>query len=147
MYLPRYAVPLDRPVLYRWVPGGTDTVDHVRVLGHQGGVIGCWNEVVLDDSGSDLTDADIDIAVSGNGWRRLVDGTLNHDRAATLLPDGASAGNSIDFTLLDTGFAYTIVNGGDGGGVILTKPSGQAWTVRVQFNGTDWLLRLAGQLP
>ena len=43
--VPHYCIPLDRPVLYRFVPGDTSTVDHRRVLSCNGGGPGRWLQV------------------------------------------------------------------------------------------------------
>lgn len=43
--IPWYAIPLDRPVLYRWVVGDASAVDHRLVLGANGGTAGRWLQV------------------------------------------------------------------------------------------------------
>jgi hypothetical protein len=148
MDLPRYAMPLDRPVVYKWIPENADTTNSVKTLGSVGGHIGTWQEVRLPDLGEDLDDEDADIGVSGDVWRRLPDATLSANRVATLITDGAAAGDRLEFTLLDDGaYSYTLENDGTGGGNVLVKPAGEAWHCIAYFDGTDWLLRSASQLP
>lgn len=145
--LPRYAIPLDRPVLYAWDPGGTNTVDHKRVLGHVGGTLGCWNEVRFSDRGSDLTNANVSVDVADGVWHVLPDGTLSTARIATLVSAGAALGDEHEFTLLDdSANTYTLANGGTSGGNVFVKPTGEKAFVRVCFDGTDWILRSASTL-
>ena len=91
-----YNAPLDKPRLYRWSVGATDTIDNIAVLGHSGGTPGRWLLVRDDVKGSDLTDADESLDVGGNFFRVLPAATpLTASRTKTLSAANASAGDII----------------------------------------------------
>jgi hypothetical protein len=145
---PRYAIPLDRPRLYEWIPLNADDADDLKTLDANGGILGTWQEVRCPDRGADLTDANVDLAVGGNGWRVLPAATLSTNRTATLLVDGALEGDTIEITRLDqTANTYTLANDGTGGGNVFVLPASQRWWCVAYFDGTDWIPRAAGQLP
>jgi hypothetical protein len=146
--LATYVIPLDRPSrLYRWAAGDILTPDSVCVLDHSGGVAGNWLEVVEDDQGADLTDANATIQVGGDRWRVLPAATLSGNRVLTLGTTNAQAGHQLTITRLDAGaFTYAIANGGAGAGTLITFPVSSRYWARLQFDGTNWLLRAAGAM-
>ncbi len=144
----RYAVPLDRPALYVWRIKTEDTEDGVRILTHDGGNTGQWEEVRFPDRGSDLTDANATIAVSGDVWRVLPAATLTTNRTITLDDELAQDGDRIEVTRLDsTANTVAIVNGGPGAGTLVTLPASSRSFAKFYFDGTDWLLREAAAMP
>ncbi len=145
--LPSYVVPLDQPRLYRWAVGDLLTPDSITVLDHSGGVAGNWLEVVEDDAGAALTDANATIQVGGNRWRVLPAATLSANRILTLGTTNAQAGHTIDVTRLDAeAFTYAIANGGAGAGTLITFPVSARYWAKLQFDGTNWKLRAAGAM-
>jgi hypothetical protein len=146
--LTRYAVPIDRPRLYRWIPGDTSTPDHVKVLDHLGGIDGNWIESRCPDAGDDLTDDDVTIDVGGNEWRVLPASTLSDNRTVTLGTTNAAEGDVLEITRLDAeAFTLTVTNGGNAGGDLFVLPASERWCCRAYFDGTDWIVRSAGKLP
>jgi len=143
-----YAIPLDQPFLYRWVPDDTTTADDVNVLAATGGYPGRWHRVRPSIDGTDLTDADASIGVGGNLRRTLPDSTLTANRTITLATTNAADGDVLTIVRLDAE-AYTlqIDNGGAGGGTLCTLAASQRWEVNFLFDGTDWSLIGGGQLP
>ena len=144
-----YNTPLDTPQLYEWLVGDTSTVDNLTVLGHQGGTAGRWKLVRTPVLGADLTDADESLTVGGNFFRVLPAATpLTASRAKTLSTTNAASGDMIHILRLGLGaFTMTVVNGGPAAGTLFTLPSGQSWWAKAYFNGTDWVVHSAGQLP
>ncbi len=145
--LPSYIVPLDQPRLYRWSAGDVLVPDSISVLDHSGGVGGNWLEVVEDDAGAALTNANATIQVGGNRWRTLPVSTLTDNRTLTLGTTNAQAGHTIDVTRLDAeAFTYAIANGGIGAGTLITFPVSTRYWAKFQFDGTNWKLRAAGAM-
>ena len=144
-----YNTPLDTPQLYQWLVGDTSTVDNLTDLGHQRGTAGRWKLVRTPVLGADLTDADESLTVGGNFFRVLPAATpLTASRAKTLSTTNAASGDMIHILRLGLGaFTMTIVNGGPAAGTLFTLPSGQSWWAKAYFNGTDWVVHSAGQLP
>lgn len=144
----RYAIPLDRGRLFKWIPNDATAEASPRVLGHVGGYAGRWHEVRCPDKGANLTDAAVTLTVAGDDWRVLPAATLTANRIATLSTTGAVLGDVIEVTRLDaTAFTYTIANGGAGGGNLFVLPISQRWWCRSFYDGTNWIARAAGQLP
>jgi hypothetical protein len=74
--------------------------------------------------------------------------TLSANRTATLSTTGAIEDDEITITRLDVeAWTYAIVNGGAGGGTLTTLPASQRWFATFYFDGTNWLLKAAGQMP
>lgn len=144
-----YNSPLDKPRLYRWSVGATDTIDNVTVLGHNGGTPGRWFLVRDDTKGADLTDNDETIAVGDNFFRVLPAATpLTAQRVKTLSPTNAAAGDIVHILRQGLGaFDMLIDNGGPAAGTIFTLPASQSWWARVYFDGANWIAHSAGQLP
>jgi hypothetical protein len=135
--LARYAVPLDRPHLFQWVPDDTTTADSVNVLTHTGGYTGRFKRVRLYDRGSDLGDATTTVYVSGKKVRLLPVSTLTASRTVTLGTTNAVAGDDIWIVSEDrSSYVLSVVNGGTGAGT-LAATQGPGW-VHCQFNGTNW---------
>ena len=144
---PHYAIPLDFPLTYKWVPGSTTADDNVTSLSHQGGTVGRWILIRVDIKGDDLTDAAENIGVGGK-FKRVQSATLTASRIKTLVTTNAEAGDIIRILRLDSGaFTMVIVNGGSGGGTLFTLPAGEQWFADSYFNGTDWEVHGAGKLP
>jgi hypothetical protein len=138
----RYAIPLDRPVLYRWAVGDTSTDDTLTCLSASGGPTGRWLEVRMPDKGANLADGNATIYVSGNRWRLLPAATLTGNSTLTLGTTGAVAGDWIEITRLDVGaYTYAIVNGGAGAGTLATMPVSVRARLLAYFDGTNWLHR------
>lgn len=145
--IPHYAIPLDIPALFKWVPGGTDTEDDVTVLGYQGGTPGVWRRVRLPIQGDDLTDANATIDPRGNYLRVLPASTLSTNRVATMGTTNALEGDIITVVRRDVGaFTYTINNGGAGGGTLVTFPVSVQAFADLYFDGTNWLKIRAAQM-
>ncbi len=151
--VPRYAVPLDRPVLYKWVPGNTDSANNLDTIAHSGGTTGRWKQVgilpgVTADKGTNLTDANQTLTWSNTtAWFAIPTATQTANRTKTLSASGVTAGARVEITRLDTtAFTTAIVNGGAGAGTIFTFPGGIQYWAMFYFDGTDWSLRAAGAL-
>lgn len=151
----RYAIPLDLPVLYRWVPDDVTAIDGTTVLGHTGGYPGRWKQVGSYtpganpvDKGANLSDADTTVTWSSSArWRILPAATLTADRTITLSTSGATAGSLSEITRLDvSAYTLTVVNGGPSAGTLITLPAGVQFFCSCYFDGTNWLLRQAGAL-
>lgn len=143
----RYAVPLDYPRLYKWIPGDTSTADGLAVLTHSGGQTGRWHLVRIDIKGDDLSDADASLTVAGNFLRVSPSGvTLTTDRTLTLSTTNAAAGDSIRVVRRAAGaFSYLVVNGGPGAGTLKDMDSADTWA-DFYFDDTNWILTGAGSL-
>lgn len=142
-----YNTPLDTPRLYRWVVAATDTVDNLTVLTHQGGTVGRWRLVRDDVKGAVLTDADETLTVGGNFYR-LLSAAQTANRSKTMSITNAAAGDIVRIVRTSTAaFTLAIINGGPAAGTITTLPASQRWWVEVYFNGTDWELYGAAQMP
>ena len=144
-----YEMPLDKPRLYRWVVGSSATADSIAVLTHNGGTSGRWLLVRDVTLGANLTNADETLTVGGNFFRVLPAATpLTASRTKTLSTTNAAAGDVIHITRLGLGaFTMLIVNGGPGAGTLFTLPVSQAWFAEAYFDGTNWAVYAAGQLP
>jgi len=143
-----FNVPLDMPALYKFVVGDTSTADSVAVLGHNGGTAGKWIRVRMPLAGANLTNADATIQVGGNYWRVLPAATLTANRQLTLGTTNAAAGDVITITRLDAeAFTYAVLNGGPAAGTLVTLPVSVKAFADFYFDGTDWLLMRAAQMP
>jgi len=137
-----YAIPLDLPEVFRWVPGSAETVDHINVLEHTGGTPGTWIRQRRPDKGADLAAGNATIYVSGNRYRVLPASTLTGNAQLTLGTTGAVNGDWIEVVRLDVGaYTYAIVNGGPGAGTLCTMPVSQRARFVGYFDGTNWLHR------
>lgn len=94
-------------------------------------------------NGTDLTNGAETLQVGDGGIRTLRDGALSGatTRAKTLGTTGATAGRIITLNLLDDNAAetVTVVNGGSGGGTLVTHTAIKA-RYEFRFDGTDWVL-------
>lgn len=146
----RYSVVVERDALYKWVPNNVDAHDGTSTIGHTGGYEGRWKQqgVVLVDKGTDLTNADQTLTWSASSqWRVLPAATLTANRTKTLSASGASNGSHLTITRNDvTAFTVDVVNGGAGAGTLFTFPAGVKFFASFYFDGTNWLLRAAGQM-
>lgn len=143
----RYNLPLDIPVVFKWVPGAVDTVDSVTVFGYSGGTAGVWRRLRMPILGANLTDADVTIDPQGNYARQLVAGTLTVNRVATMGLTNAVEGDIITVTRLDVeAFTYTINNGGPAAGTLVVLPVSEKSFADLYFNGTNWILLRAAQM-
>lgn len=147
--LPAYRIHLDQRGLYRWAPGDASTADGIKVIAASGGVAGNFIRVDAATRGDNLTNADATVQVGGNAWRALPSSVpLTANRTLTLGTTNATAGDEITITRLDTGaFTMAIVNGGSGAGTLITLPVSVRSFADFQFDGTDWALMRAGQMP
>lgn len=146
--LAHYELPLDVPALFKWVAGDTSTADDVTVLSHTGGTAGRWIRVRLNPVGSDLTDADATIHVTGNFRRELPASTLTANRVLTLGTTNAVAGDELTIVRYDAGaYTYQIDNGGAGAGTLCTFPVSAAYWADFAFDGTNWAVKRGGALP
>ncbi len=145
--IPHYNIPLDLPSLFKWIPGGSDTVDSVTVFGYQGGTPGVWRRVRLPLLGDDLTNADATIDPQGNYIRQLPAATLDDDRVATMGLTNALAGDMITIVRLDVGaYTYTINNGGPAAGTLTVLPISAKAFADLYFDGTNWIVLRSGLL-
>jgi hypothetical protein len=142
-----YAIPLDQPHLYRWIPGDTTTANSETVLSYSGGTVGRWHRVRVQQLGANLTNADATLYASGKRWRILPAATLTANHVATLSTTGAAAGDELTITRLDvTANTYAVVNGGAGAGTLITMPVSVRYFADFYFDGTNWRLMRAGQM-
>ena len=146
---PEYNMPLDKGgAIFEWIPSGTDAVDSETVFGNQGGVPGTWRRVREDTKGADLADANATIQIGGKAWRVLPISTLTDNRVLTLGTTNARAGDQLTITRLDVeAFTYQIDNGGAGVGTLVTFAVSVRSFADLQFDGTNWLLKRASQMP
>lgn len=147
-----YAIPLDRPALYRFSVGDSTTVNHTTVLGCNGGTSGRWLQVSSfpnpNDLGANLTNADVSITLAQGRTRKLPSVPLTANHTCTLLTTDAGPGDELTLVMLDvSAWTYAIINGGVGAGTLFTKAAGQKWFADFAFDGTNWWLKRAGQLP
>lgn len=149
----KYARTIEGNALWRYVPGDTTTVNDTdpfpTVLNPQpnyGGGSGRWLRVATSRKGANLANAAATISVSEGDWRVLPASTLSANRVLTLQTADAVAGDTITVTRLDAE-AYTYAIHDEAAGVITTLPASQRWFADLEFNGTNWLLRRAGQMP
>lgn len=148
--IPHYGIPLDRPVIYRWVPGDTTAIDHLATLGYTGGTPGRWLQVgtypTVQTVGANLTNADATITLAGGTIRTLPGATLTASHILTVSPTGATLGQVITIRMIDaTAWTYTVHNGGPGGTDVFIKPASESWFCDLYFDGTDWSRLRSGQ--
>ena len=142
-----YEIPLDNGKRYRFEPGNLQTADSIAVLNHQGGTDGKWLRVPVVDKGADLTDASVSINAGQNDWRVLPAATLTASRIITLATTNAEEGTILVITRLDVGaFTLQIDNGGAGAGTLITLPVSVRYFAAFYYDGTNWLLRRAGDM-
>ena len=73
--------------------------------------------------------------------------TLSANRTITLLAAGASVRDQLRITRLDAG-AFTLQIDDDAGSTTLTTlPVSERWFADFYFDGTNWILTAAGQMP
>lgn len=143
-----YNMPLDFPRLYKFVVGSTATADGVAVLDHNGGTAGKWLLVRTPVKGDNLTNADATIHVGGGFWRVLPASTLSDNRVLTLGTTNAAEGDVVTVTRLDAeAYTYAIANGGGGGGTLTTFASATPSWADFYYDGTNWSLMRAGEMP
>jgi len=145
--VPQYNIPLDIPVLFKWVPGGSDTEDDCTVFGYQGGSPGVWRRVRLPLLGANLTDADVTLDPQGNYIRQIPASTLSDNRVGTMGLTNTLSGDIITVVRLDVGaFTFTIINGGPAAGTLVTLPVSVQSFADLYFNGTNWIKLRAAQM-
>ena len=144
--VPHYAITLDTGKFYQWTPADITTADDYKVVSHVGGSEGRWFQVVEDDEGDALTDADATILASGKPHRTLPASTLTVNRVLTIGDTNAVAGDRITITRLDTeAFTYQIYDDAGSAGII-TLPASEKWFVDIRFDGANWTLERAGKM-
>lgn len=114
-----------------------------------GGVPAVWlrQSDLANDRGVDIGPGNQTIAVAGGYWRVLPAATLVANATWTLSPSGIVGFPELELTRLDTtSYTVAIVNGGVGGGTIVTLPASSRAMARVKWNGTNWTLRSSGLL-
>lgn len=137
----RYAFVLELGAMFAWTLYDGSTDDGIDVIAPSGGPgTGTWKRTRSNNSGSNLTDANATILVSGNRTRILPASTLTANRTLTLGTTGAVSGDELFVVRNDsTAFTYTLINGGSGAGNIVVMPiSNRAWC-RARFDGTNWI--------
>lgn len=138
----RYAIVLELgPTLFAWIQYSGATDDGIDVIAPSGGPgTGRWIRTRSNDTGTNLTDANATILVSGNRTRILPAATLTANRRLSLGNTGAVSGDEFFVVRNDTGaFTYTIVNGGPAADNLAIMPiSNRAWC-RARFDGTNWI--------
>jgi hypothetical protein len=95
-----------------------------------------------------LTDANVtvDCALSSAGTLNasqfvMPAATMSTNRTITVNTDSAVTGESITIVRLDaTANTLAIVNGGSGGGTLITLPASKKRAVVLSFDGTNWSL-------
>lgn len=142
----RHAIPLDYPALYRWAVGNTDTADGEGTITHSGGTLGNWLLVhhlgQELPAGTALVDGNQTIHVSGGFHRTLPAATLTGNITITLGTTNARSGYPFEILRLDVGnYTVAIVNGGVGGGTLVTLPVSSRALFRGRFDGTNWTRR------
>jgi hypothetical protein len=150
-----YATTLDQPRLYRWIDGSALYADGYVVLDHVGGFAGRWRQVVEDDRGADLTNANATIYLSGKPIRYLPASTLTAKRELTIGTnydsDSDAAvcldGDRMTIVRLDAGaYTYTIYDEALAPTTIITLPNSEQWFVDLRFDGSNWVLLRAGKM-
>ena len=143
-----YRIHLDSGVMHRFAVGDTKTAEGWDVVAPSGGATGNWLAVLEPDQGDDLGNANVTITVGQKRWRVLPAATLTGNKTITLGTTNARDGHTIEITRLDT-TAYTlaIVNGGSGGGTLMTMAASERTFCKAYFDGTDWLLREGHVIP
>ena len=143
-----YNIPLDFPRLYKFVVGSTATADDVAVLANTGGTNGRWIMVRCPIKGDDLADGDATTNVGDGLWRVLPLSTLTDNATLTLGTTNAAAGDVVTVTRLDAeAYTYAIANGGGGGGTLTTFASATPSWGDFYYDGTNWSLMRAGEMP
>jgi hypothetical protein len=148
-----YAFALDTALLYQWVPNSTAQTDGHIILGHTGGYAGTWQAVRADNRGSDLTDADATIYISGKRYRYLPASTLgaNHTLTISNLTSSGSTtyvsdGDELTITRLDAeAYTYDLVDAASVASII-TLPASEMWFADLRFEGANWVLARAGKM-
>lgn len=142
----RYAFVIELGALFAWTLYNGDADDGINVIAPSGGPgSGTWKRTRSNDTGSNLTDANVTILVSDNRTRILPAATLTTNRTLTLGTTGAVSGDELFIVRSDTGmYTYTIVNGGAGAGnVVILPDSNRSWC-RARFDGTNWIHLASG---
>lgn len=143
-----YAVVLENGRFYKWVPDDTTATDGWSVVGYTGGHAGTWKDTPGDVKGADLGDTTETLTVAGKLLRYVQAAVLAANRTKTLGVTGAQLGQVLRIVRLDVGaFTLAFVNGGPAAGTITTLPASQRWFADFRFDGADWRLLGAGQMP
>lgn len=111
-----------------------------------GGLPGRWLRVATDRKGANLTTGAATISITGGSWRFLPVSTLLANSVLTLQTADAVAGDTLTITRLDVE-AYTYAIADEVAGTITTLPASERWFADFEFDGTNWLLKRAGQMP
>lgn len=142
-----YEYPLDGGAVYEWVPGNSDAVDNWARLTHSGGTSGRWVRKEAKKKGDDLADAATETITAGGKPLRVLPDGLSQNGVLTLATTNAGEGAEIRVTSRNTAaFTYAIVNGGAGGGTLVTFASATPSWADFYFNGTNWELTGGGAL-
>ena len=93
-------------------------------------------------AGTAIPDSDSTIVIGDGAWRRVAAGSQTNNRTTTLGTTGAAAGTWMLIERLDvSAFTRALVNGGGGGGTLITLPGYGISSALFQFDGTNWALR------
>lgn len=139
--VPHYNFPIDRGRSFRFVADDTDTDDGIAVIATNGqGQAGRWKLIRQPIKGADLTDtAAQDVGVSGDFWRVLPSIPITQNITLTLVTANAEEGDIITITRQDVAlFTVAVVNGGPGGGTLVTFPVSQKAFGDFYYDGTNW---------
>jgi hypothetical protein len=150
----KYARTVEGNALWQFVPDDTTTVNHDDPFptaldpfaATSGGYPGRWLRMATDRKGADLASGAATISITGGDWRVLPAATLGANSVLTLQTEDAVAGDTITVTRLDTeAFTYAIAD--EDSGTIVTLPVSESWFADFEFDGANWLLKRAGQMP
>ena len=97
-------------------------------------------------AGTNLTDADQTLVITGGNWRKMLAGVAGAARTKTLGTTGAVAGNVFQLTIHRQPYAISVVNGGAAPGTTVIPANSAGVSLRYQFDGTDWILKSFGDL-
>lgn len=149
-----YNMPLDRGRTYRWEPGSILDADGIAVIASNGaGSPGRWllvREPVLGADLADVASQTINVGDTGGDggdyWRRFP--AASQLSTVTLGTVNAEAGDVITITRTDLGVEIIrVLNGGVGGGTLVTFPGSAGAFGDFYFDGADWLkMRAAAML-
>ena len=149
----KHARTVEGNALWKFVPNDTTTANPSDAFptvldpaAIYGGGAGRWLRVATNRQGADLGDGNATISITGGSWRALPASTLTGNSTLTLQTADAVAGDALTVTRLDSG-AFTFAIADEAAGTITILPISERWFADLEFDGTNWLLKRAGQLP
>lgn len=148
-----YAIVLELGgAVFKSATDGSNTAiadDGINVIGTTGGTAAVWVRQFENERGADIGAGNQTITIAGGRWRVLPAATLGGNAIWTLSVVGVPVGShpSLEFTRLDvTANTVAIVNGGPAASTLTTLPVSAKSGARVEFDGTNWVLRSSGLL-